>query len=311
VIVVRDEAGVLRAHANFCRHRGSLLLTGTGNQRSIRCPYHAWVYKLSGALAGAPSMRETPGFDKDGYGLIPVRLETWEGFVFLNFDNTAPSLLDDLGNLPDLLRSHRMHEMVCTWRFDVEAHCNWKLLVENATETYHTGTVHAATVGAQKSISFPAIGQWMGLQVLSAGSIAALDGRAALPHIEGLSEQARQGTFFVFLHPTTQFACAQDCVWWLTTRPVAPDRTVLSIGGCFPKAFTELPDFTALALPYYERWERVAREDIGILEHLQIACGSAHYVPGPLSWRDDLVHAFDQWVLARAGQPAAAAPPAP
>ena len=39
VLLVRDEAGVLRAHANFCRHRGSLLLHGAGNVRSIRCPY--------------------------------------------------------------------------------------------------------------------------------------------------------------------------------------------------------------------------------------------------------------------------------
>ncbi len=192
-----------------------------------------------------------------------------------------------------------MAELVCTWRFEIEARCNWKLLVENASETYHTGSVHAATVGAQKSVSFPARGEWMGLQVLSAGSIAALDGRAALPPIGGLSAQARQGTFFVLLHPTTQFACAQDCVWWLAVRPVAPDRTVLSIGGCFPKSSVDLSGFAELALPYYDRWERVAREDAGILEHLQIACGSHHFVPGRLSWRDDLVHSFDQWVLAR------------
>ena len=299
VILVRDEAGVLRAHANFCRHRGSLLLMGSGNVRSIRCPYHSWLYRLNGALAGASAMGDTPGFDKASHGLVPVRMETWEGFVFLNFDRDAPSLREDLGNLPDLLGSHRMAEMVCTWRFEIEARCNWKLLVENATETYHTGTVHAATVGAQSSVSFPAQGEWMGLQVLSTGSIAVLDGKPALPQIAGLSAQARKGTFFVFLHPTTQFACAQDCVWWLSVRPVAADRTVLSIGGCFPKAVTELPGFADHALPYYDRWERVAREDAGILEHLQVACGSALYVPGPLSWRDDLVHGFDQWVLSR------------
>jgi choline monooxygenase len=301
VIVVRDEAGVLRAHANFCRHRGSLLLTGSGNVRAIRCPYHSWLYRLSGPLAGAAAMGDTPSFDKADHGLIPVRLETWDGFVFLNFDGQAPSLADDLGNLPALLGSHRMAELRCTWRFEIEARCNWKLLVENATETYHTATVHAATVGSQTSVTFPAQGEWMGMQVLSEGSIAALGGQAVLPQIAGLSEQARKGTFFVFLHPTTQFACAQDCVWWLTVRPEAADRTVLSIGGCFPQHVCEMPGFADLALPYYDRWERVAREDVGILERLQIASGSHHYRPGPLSWRDDLVHAFDQWVLARVG----------
>lgn len=141
----------------------------------------------------------------------------------------------------------------------------------------------------------------MGMQVLSAESIAALDGPATLPYIEGLTDQTRQGTFFLFLHPTTQFACAQDCVWWLSTRPVAPDRTVLQIGGCFPRDVTTRPDFAELELPSYNRWKWVAREGIGILEQLQIARGPHHYVPGPLSWRDDLVHAFDEWVLTRVG----------
>ncbi len=299
VLVVRDAAGALRAHANVCRHRGSLLLTGSGNVRSISCPYHAWLYRLDGTLAGAPAMADTLGFDKRAYGLLPVRLETWDGFVFLNFDAAAQPLLDDLGNLPELLATHRLGEMVCTWRIEIEARCNWKLLVENASETYHTGTVHAVTVGAQKSVTLPARGEWSGLQVLSSGSIAVIGDAPVLPQIEGLSEQARRGTYFVCLHPATQLAVAQDCAWWLSMRPLAADRTLLTVGGCFPQAVTERPDFAELALPYYDRWERVAREDAGMLEQVQIACSSVLYRPGPLSWRDDVVHAFDQWVLAR------------
>ena len=43
--------------------------------------------------------------------------------------------------------------------------------------------------------------------------------------------------------PTSQLACAQDCMWWLAMRPVAPERTVLSLGGCFPKSTAALPNF--------------------------------------------------------------------
>ena len=299
VLVVRDARGVLRAHANICRHRGAKLLTGQGNARAISCPYHAWLYRLDGSLAGAPAMAETPGFDKAHWGLRPVRLERWAGFVFLNFAPEAPPLLDDLGNLPSLLASHRLDEMVCVWRIEIEAACNWKLLVENASETYHTGTVHAATVGAQKSVTLPVVGEWSGIQVLSTGSIAVLGDAPVLPQIEGLSAQARQGTFFVCLHPSTQLAVAQDCAWWLQMRPLAVDRTLLTVGGCFPRAATERPDFASLAQPYFQRWERVAREDADILGHVQAACRSPLFAPGPLSWRDDVVHAFDQWVLAR------------
>ncbi|MGH7153144.1 MAG: aromatic ring-hydroxylating oxygenase subunit alpha, partial [Acetobacteraceae bacterium] len=42
-ILLRDEQNNLRAFANCCRHRGSLLLSGAGRIRAIRCPYHAWA----------------------------------------------------------------------------------------------------------------------------------------------------------------------------------------------------------------------------------------------------------------------------
>jgi phenylpropionate dioxygenase-like ring-hydroxylating dioxygenase large terminal subunit len=297
VVLVLDERGSVGAFANVCRHRGSLLLEGCGTVRAIVCPYHAWTYRLDGALVSAPAMSKTPGFDQFAHGLAPVRLETWAGFLFLNFWDDAPSLCENLGDLPALVASHCMDDLVCTWRKDFEARCNWKLLVENATETYHTAHVHAATVGAQTSASFSTCGDWLGMQVLSDSSIAVLGAGAPFPHIAGLSEQSRKGTYFLIFHPTTQFACAQDCVWWLTVRPVAPDRTILSIGGCFPRATTELPNFAADALPYYDRWERVALEDIGILQRQQVALKSPRYRPGPLSWRDDQVHTFDQWVL--------------
>src|SRR5438270_7709088 len=40
IIVLRDGAGQLRAFANSCRHRGSELLSGSGNCKLISCPYH-------------------------------------------------------------------------------------------------------------------------------------------------------------------------------------------------------------------------------------------------------------------------------
>jgi hypothetical protein len=88
-------------------------------------------------------------------------------------------------------------------------------------------------------------------------------------------------------------------MWWLNVTPVAHDHSILEIGGCFPRAVTEDPDFAAKAAPYYERWELVGREDVGILEHQQRALGSVAYRPGRLSWRDDQVQALSHWVLDR------------
>ena len=300
VVLVRGADGVLRCFANFCRHRGSLLVRGSGNSANLVCPYHAWSYRTDGSLLGCPDMQAAEGFDRSGSGLIPIRMETWAGFVFITFNADAPTLLDTLGDLPDRLASHRPEDMVCTWTVTLEPRCNWKLILENAMETYHTGVVHRTSVGSQQSRTLPTRGDWKCIQVTSGRSIATLPGtEPPFPPIDGLDDDAQQGTYFTVLHPACQFAVAQDCLWWLNVTPVAHDHTVLEIGGCFPKAVTEAPDFAAKATPYYERWELVGREDVGILEHQQRALASVAYVPGRLSWRDDMVQALGRWVLDR------------
>jgi phenylpropionate dioxygenase-like ring-hydroxylating dioxygenase large terminal subunit len=313
VLLARDAEGVLRAFANFCRHRGSILAQGCGVAEKLVCPYHAWSFRLDGTLAGAPAMAEVPGFRREDNGLLPVRMECWAGNIFLNFDADAPDLMTHLGDLPERFASHAVSDMVCTWRTEIETRCNWKLLLENAMETYHTGIVHAATVGAQSSVTFPTRGEWLCIQVQSDSSIAVLDrtGPAPFEPIPGLDADGRRGTYFTLIHPTTQFAASQDCLWWLAVRPLACDRSLLSLGGCFPRSRLALPDFAERAAPYYDRWERVAMEDVGILERQQIALGSHLHDPGLLSWRDDMVHAINDWIVARLAPRTTSGRPAP
>ena len=51
IAVVRDDSGNLRAFYNVCKHRAHQLLDGSGITKRIMCPYHAWTYKLSGAVS--------------------------------------------------------------------------------------------------------------------------------------------------------------------------------------------------------------------------------------------------------------------
>jgi choline monooxygenase len=300
VLLVRDLAGELRAFANCCRHRGSRLLEGSGNRRAIVCPYHGWGYRLDGSLAGAPDMDRAPGFRPEEQGLAPLHLAQWQGFIFLTLDAGAPALAEVLGNMPEVFASHRLDEMVCTWHAELDACCNWKLLVENSMESYHTDYIHASTVGAQKSIDIETAGDWACLQVLDDRSIAVL-GDVAPPFqpIEGLSAEAERGTYFSLILPTTQFAVAQDSMWWLQIRPLAADRSILSLGGCFPRSIVARADFETKAQPYYDRWLRVAEEDVGMLEIQQVGLGSALYRPGRLSWREALVERIDRWIMER------------
>ncbi len=298
VVLVRGDDGRLRAFADFCRHRGSILVEGEGSARRFTCPYHAWSYALDGSLTACPDMGRAVGFDRAAHGLIPVRLETWNGFVFVNFDDDAADLLTDLGDLPERMASHRLAEMRCTWRISLRNECNWKLILENAMETYHTGILHRDTVGRQESRTLATTGAWRCIQVISGRSIATLpDTPPPFPTIAGLDDDARQGTYFTVLHPACQFAVAQDCMWWLNVTPIAHDRSMLEVGGCFPADVVDSPGFADKAAPYYERWELVAREDVAILERQQRALASIKFRPGRLSWRDDEVQALGRWVL--------------
>ncbi|HTS91978.1 MAG TPA: aromatic ring-hydroxylating dioxygenase subunit alpha [Stellaceae bacterium] len=300
VLLVRDHAGEIRAFANCCRHRGSLLLSGSGNRRAIVCPYHGWGYRLDGSLAGAPEMEGATGFRPEEHGLVRIRLEAWQGFIFLTLDPESLPLLQHLGNLPEVFASHRLDEMVCTWRIEFDAACNWKLLVENSMEAYHTGYIHRDSVGAQKAARIATTGEWQCIQVLDERSVAVLAAETPpFPPIADLSEEARRGTYFSMILPTTQFAVAQDSMWWLQMRPVAADRTILSIGGCFPRAITTRDDFEEKARPYYERWQRVGEEDVRMLEIQQLGLVSPLYRPGPLAPREDTMHRIDRWVLDR------------
>ena len=298
VLLVRDADSLLRGFANSCRHRGSRLATGRGTCRRIVCPYHAWTYGLDGKLVGASGMDATEAFDVADWPLLPLRLESWQGFIFVCFAEATPSLLDYLGDLADQLGSYGFDDMVTTRRVDYEVACNWKLLAENAMEAYHTGTVHGASLGQQSGEQVVTSGHWDALFIAQETSIAVLPGETApFPHIPTLEGQARHGTFFTMLHPNTQFACTQDALWWLTFRPVAADRTIVHVGQCFPKATAALPDFAAEAEAHYRRWDRGIEEDNAIGVEQQAGLMSALRTPGRFSARETATHSLANWLL--------------
>jgi phenylpropionate dioxygenase-like ring-hydroxylating dioxygenase large terminal subunit len=301
VILIRGQDGRLRAFANVCRHRGSLLLQGSGNCGArIMCPYHAWSYFSDGRLYGCPDMADAEGFDRTENGLVPLSLDTWAGFVFASFAPDPVPLLTHLGDLPDRMASHRLDTMRCVWTMTLPVACNWKLILENAMETYHTGIVHRDTVGAQTQRPIPTRGDWLCMQVLSTRSIGTLNATLPpLPQIDGLDDDARMGTYFTVIHPTVQFAVAQDCMWWLNVTPVNEGQSLLEVGGCFPESSLALPGFDANRRLYEERWEKVAREDMGVLENQQKALQSVLFRPGPLSTRDDMVQAVGRRTIER------------
>jgi choline monooxygenase len=312
VIVLRDRDGRLRAFANNCRHRGTRLLDGSGNCKSIACPYHAWVYALDGRRISSLGMEETSGFDPASFGLLTIRLEEWAGFLFVNLSPGGESLAAYLGDLPQRFAAYDLADMVCVRRKEYDLACNWKLYVENAMEDYHTPTVHRKSIGLQKTaLEQGGSGAWDAIFMPAPRTIAVLpeDIDSAFPPIAGLSGKPASGTFFTVIYPCTFFATTQDCMWWLQEFPLGPGRTRVSVGSCFPSATVARPDFAEKVRKYYKRWDKSLPEDNAISERQQAGLATSFAPPGRLSVHEPAVHRIANWVLDRVLDPALAGEP--
>ncbi len=105
IVVVRDKHGELRAFSNVCRHRAGPIATGSGTCKNVlRCGYHGWSYALDGRLIGTPEIDGVEFFDRSTMGMFPLRLETWEDLIFVNFDPDAVPLSEWLGEIPNQTR---------------------------------------------------------------------------------------------------------------------------------------------------------------------------------------------------------------
>lgn len=144
VVVVRDEAGRLRAFVNVCLHRCSVIVEGAGNSRTLQCPYHAWAYDLDGRLIAAPRFKDEPGFELSDFRLEEVGITCLGPFVMVNLDRSAPPLTEVLDGLEERMAADgmRFDGLVHVGHWESEQASNWKVLVENFNECYHCPVAH-------------------------------------------------------------------------------------------------------------------------------------------------------------------------
>ena len=298
IILLRDEQGTVRAFANSCRHRGTLLLEGSGNCRAVVCPYHYWSFALDGRLVSAAGMEDTAGFDTADYSLIPLRLESWAGFLFVNFDDGAAPLADYLGDLPDHIASYDFPNLVTTRQKIWDVACNWKIYLENQRESYHIPAVHGESLGDQIATPLQPHGAWSGSLIPVEQTAALLKGDGSpFPPIATRSGAALEGSHFLGLYPSTYLVVTSDCFWWMEIRPRGPQRIQLVVGSGFPRETVARPDFEEVAARYYRRWDVTHGEDNAICERQQAGIASPLARPGPLARRERGVNAVDRWVV--------------
>jgi phenylpropionate dioxygenase-like ring-hydroxylating dioxygenase large terminal subunit len=147
LLLVRGEDGAVRSFRNTCRHRGTRLVSARCKAPRITCPYHGWTYGLDGRLLGVPKMDGFDGLNKETRGLFEIRTECWGGFVWITFNTEAPSVVQYLGALAAQLEPYRLADMRPLLRRAWTLPCNWKAVLDQATEAYHLRSVHGHSIG--------------------------------------------------------------------------------------------------------------------------------------------------------------------
>jgi len=144
-IIGKGKDGKLRGFAHVCTHRGNTLCVGgTGHSAVFVCPFHNWSFDLDGRLRGIARQDLVGPVNKEELGLLPVSVDTWAGFIFINPDPNAKPLADFIGQeVMDYLAPYHIDDMIPVgMNVREELDCNWKIVVDAFQEGYHIQGLH-------------------------------------------------------------------------------------------------------------------------------------------------------------------------
>ena len=293
IVVVRDAAGTLRAFSNVCRHRAGPIAEGAGCRKVLNCAYHGWTYTLDGRLIGTPEVDGVELFDRSTMGMVPLRCETWEQFIFVNFAADGPSLSEYLGNIPELAREFSFTGLGLAERRDYIVNCNWKVYVDNYLEGYHIPIVHP---GLMKEIDYPRYhcetfryhSQQLGpVREVRPGD---MHERVYTPDAPGLKE-----ALYFWIFPNLMLNFYPDNVSMNLVVPLSYDKTLTIFDWYFHDAASEKARKRAAKAIAFS--DEVQREDIHICEAVQRGLQSSTYDRGRYSVkRENGVHHFHMLV---------------
>lgn len=301
IIVNRDEAGGLNAFYNVCAHRGTeVVMSASGNAKRFSCPYHGWTYDLKGRLKLAAYTQEIENFRTADYGLAPIRVESWGGFLFVNFDREAPPLLEALGDFAQVYGPYRTQDCRIAAKFTLEYDCNWKLLTENLVDIYHLATLHANTLGPHQPLeSYEFTLTKGGYHGRFKGRTQTPDGKSLFGPMPWLSGRHLEGGYSSHLRPNMGFYPRFDFLYFITEWPLGVERSAAVSYLIFPNQFFEDPEFEAKAKVYADFLRVILEEDLSMIRSLHKGVKSRAFRPGPLSKYEAAIHNIVNWYLGR------------
>ena len=297
LVLVHGNDRQLRAFYNVCRHHAAAVVTEEHGTTSIlRCPYHGWSYGLDGCLKGAPEFEGVRDFERTQNGLVPVRVETWESFVFVTLDPDAAPLPEFLGGLASRVASLNPGALHFFERRIYSLNCNWKVFVDNYLDGgYHVPHLHKAlnSVLDYKQYTIECEDRYC----LQSSPMVASD-------VDAATSATRTGdrAWYFWQYPNFMINLYAG---YMDTNLVLPD----GVDRCKVVFDFYFADVSEAAAEHNRQsiavGERVNDEDVGICEAVQRGLHSRAYGAGRLSVRREAGEHLFHRLLARDLQQAA------
>jgi Rieske 2Fe-2S family protein len=304
LIIVRGNDGALRGFYNVCRHRGATILEEeAGTVPRFQCPYHAWVYNLEGTLKQPRHTELLVDIDPAEWGLIPVRVATWQGIVYVDLSGTAAPLPEFLGDIVTAFERFELGELRRVRRIDYDVKANWKAIVENYQECYHCPGVHPQlnritpyNSGDYLPSNGAAMNSFMEVlpQFETLSMSGAADGREPMP---GMTEEDHNRVYYSAIWPNQLFSLHPDYLMLHWVTPLEPGRTLVRCEWYFDPMEMAKPDFNPAEA--IEFWDLTNRQDWHVCELQQQGTKSRAYTSGRYSSMESSVHGFDLMVADR------------
>ena len=277
IVVVRGRDGKLRAFYNVCRHHAMTVMNEPcGHAEHMRCPYHGWTYNLEGELRGMTEFEGVKNFERADNGLVPVRVEPWENFVFVNLDPNAASLHDFLGSLVKLVKPLGFGQLKFVERRSYIQNCNWKVYVDNYLDGgYHVPHAHK---GLSSVIEYTKY-------TIENFERACLQSSPLSPDADSEAGVAstRQGrAFYLWIYPNFMLNAYEGVMDTNVVVALGVDKCAVIFDYYFSdiSAAAETRNRESIAVS-----EKVQDEDMGICDAVQRGLGSRAYLTGRLSVR--------------------------
>ncbi|HZB41746.1 MAG TPA: aromatic ring-hydroxylating dioxygenase subunit alpha [Ilumatobacter sp.] len=299
VIITRDADGLLHAHANVCRHRGSRLCEaadgGEPTPGAIRCPYHSWTYSLDGSLRATPRVEDT--FDRSTIRLWGHHVAVWNGLIFVSLADAPTPFAEWLADhTPDLATfdALRIEALAVGARTETVVRANWKIIVENYLECLHCAVVHPELV---QIVPLYSTGHVVdpersdGAVELAAGANSfTIDGKSRLSVLPGTAPHEANVYRGCAVFPNVLLDVTGTSASLTSLFPINPSTTVVVSEYLFAADDVASDGFDPA--PVVDFNELVGRQDYEVCERVQRGVASQAFTTGILTEKDRFVADF-------------------